>query len=416
MRMRMSVRVLQFAVVVAAECVRVALPCFGQEAAGQTICDMDSLIFKVGTFGTDKKPTGTQELVDGKFGKATKFSFADKSSGGFFFSSPKTTPEWDKAAGISFWVKGDGSDSYGGLEMIDPNDYALRYAYCFPIDSTEWKKIVIPWRDILPETPAGEIVDPVAGYRPSQFGNLWFGKWWYWRDYPAHSFTVDQIALEPTIALDTRDYTPAVGGTPRLLAKLKAKQPVTIVTMGDSLSDKRHWANKPVMWSELLVQKLKDTYGSEVTFVNPAMGGTTLDANLILMPKWLKMTPEPDLVTIWFGFNDYDSGMRGRHFADMLRVAVNRIRRMTNGKAEVMIMTTNPAIVKWTEMEELAEACRSVAAGWKTGLADVSAAFHTAGKDDAARATLYAWDRTHLGEAGHKLAAETVAAAIAASP
>ena len=52
---------------------------------------------------------------------------------------------WDAADGISFWVKGDGSKNFGGIELIDHKDYALRYAYCFPLDSTEWKKITSLW-------------------------------------------------------------------------------------------------------------------------------------------------------------------------------------------------------------------------------------------------------------------------------
>jgi lysophospholipase L1-like esterase len=122
------------------------------------------------------------------------------------------------------------------------------------------------------------------------------------------------------------------------------------------------------------------------------------------------------VVTVWFGYNDYDSGMRGPHFKEMMSFAVDRIRRMTHGKSEIILMTTNPAIAKWDTMEELAQAVRDVAKEKKTGLADVSAAFHEAGKDDAARAKLYAWDKTHLGPDGHKLAEETVLKAIQTGP
>ena len=50
-------------------------------------------------------------------------------------SSPATihgTPAWDRAAGLSFWVKGDGSDHFGGLELIYDDDYAVRYDFAFP--------------------------------------------------------------------------------------------------------------------------------------------------------------------------------------------------------------------------------------------------------------------------------------------
>lgn len=158
-------------------------------------------------------------------------------------------------------------------------------------------------------------------------------KWFYWRDFPSCSFAIDQIALEPALDLDTTDYTPAQAGTPRLLAKLKARQPVTIVTMGDSLSDKRHWANRDVLWSELLAAKLKSVFGSEVKLVNPAIGGTQLTQNLVLIPRWLKDTPAPDLVAVWFGYNDWDGGARGPGWREKLRFAVDRIRRLTKGRS-----------------------------------------------------------------------------------
>ena len=62
--------------------------------------------------------------------------------------------DWDQYEGLSFWVKGDGSQSYGGLEFIDGNDYSLRFGYCFPIESTDWVKTFVPWGDLVPELAA----------------------------------------------------------------------------------------------------------------------------------------------------------------------------------------------------------------------------------------------------------------------
>lgn len=376
------------------------------------IFDMDTIRHQPGVVGPQKIPIGTVELVEGKVGRACRFGFGTNDQSGFFTASVRPTPAWDQAAGFSFWVKGDGSTNWGGLEMIDGSDYGLRYGYCFPIDSTDWRQITVPWYDLVPELPKGQFVGAKSGYAPSRFGNLWFGKWFYWRDFPASSFVVDQVTLEPTLELDTTDYTPAQGGTPRLLAKLKARQPVTIVTMGDSLTDKRHWANRSVLWSELLAAKLKETFGSEVKLVNPAIGGTQLTQNLILMPRWLQDTPEPDLVTVWFGYNDWDGGARGPDWRDKMRFTVDRIRRLTKGRAEVLLVTTCPALARWDTMNELADATRAVAAEKKTGLADVATAFHEHGSDETKRAALFAWDKTHLGETGHREAAETVFRAL----
>src|ERR1700749_3273950 len=79
---------------------------------------------------TAPKEKATFESVDGKFGKATKFNFENDCSGKFVMSRIRGTPEWDSAAGFSFWVKGDGSAHWGGLEFIWNEDYGIRYDYC----------------------------------------------------------------------------------------------------------------------------------------------------------------------------------------------------------------------------------------------------------------------------------------------
>ena len=236
--------------------------------------------------GEPPRPCGSVELVPGKFGKACRFTFAANAADGFFEADVQATPEWDKAAGISFWVKGDGSQSWGGIRLIDRRDYARLYSFCFPIDSTEWRKITVAWADLIPERALSKFIDPAGGYAPSRFGYICFGKEKHWDDFPACSFAIDQIALEPEIPADKTDYTPARSGTPRFLAKLKAGQPVTMVTMADSLSDPRHWANKPArgaadprpfLWSAQVVEKLQ-AVRRPVRLVNrtPQSGRTVL--------------------------------------------------------------------------------------------------------------------------------------------
>jgi lysophospholipase L1-like esterase len=408
-------------------CIMCALTTFGMLCCGSSgagadevevsqtvIMEMDAVHHTPGVFGENETPVGSVELVDGKFGKACRFNFVANSQNAFFQAPVKATAEWDRAAGISFWVKGDGSDSWGALQLIDATDFRLRYGYWFPIDSTEWTKVEIPWCDLIPELPVWEFVDPKTGYRPSGFGHLWFGKRIRWWEFPAHSYAIDRIALESSIPVDGTDYTPPTGGVPRFLAKLKAKQPVTILTMGDSLSDKHHWANRDLLWSELVVENLKEAYGCEATLVNPAVGGSQLTHGLIHMARWLRTTPEPDVVTVWFGGNDWEDGMRGEHYQEVLRFAVDRIRRLTKGKSEILLITPIPSIERWDDMEEMAEAARVVAREKKTGLADVSYVFHEIGIYTDRKPQLYAWDEVHLGGFGHHVVADTVFRALTA--
>jgi lysophospholipase L1-like esterase len=356
----------------------------------------------------DPKEKGHSEIVDGKIGKAVKFSFDQGSSGAFCMTRIRGTPEWDQAAGFSFWVKGDGSKSFGGIQFIWNDDFAARYDLMFPIDSTDWRKITVAWRDLLPvlSNPNARLLDPKGGNAPSKLSALWFGKWWYWRDYPGHSYAVDEMRLEPKIDLDQNPYRPAGAPLERVVAKLKAGKPVTIVTMGDSLTDTHHWANRQVNWPALLQKKLKEKYGAEARIVNPAIGGTELRQNLVLIPRWVAEAPEPDLVTVCFGGNDWESGMRGDLFRETCREAIDRIRRATHGKADVLFLTSVPSLEKWTTRDELGQAVRAAAMDRNAGLADPEKLFHATPESD--RAKLFCTDKVHLDPPGH----ETVVASI----
>ncbi|MDB5386354.1 MAG: hypothetical protein JWM11_2000 [Planctomycetaceae bacterium] len=375
-------------------------------ADDSSIATMDELKF------TAPKEKGRVELVDGQMGKAVQFSFDKDGSGKFATSNIRGTPAWDQAAGFSFWVKGDGSDAWGGLEVIYDDDYAVRYDYMFPIKSKQWTKVVVAWQDLIPVLPGpkARTLNPSGENRPSKLSGLWFGKWWYWSEYPAHSFVIDEIRLETDIPRDATDYTSSHPPLQRVLEKLKSGRPVTIVTLGDSLTDFRHWANRTVSWPNLLRDELHQKYKSEVTIVNRAIGGTQLTQNLVLMPRWLERSPNPDLVLICFGGNDWDAGMRGPMFLEANLDAIDRVRRATKGKADVLLMSTIPSATRWDVTAELSEACRKATVTAKSGLADTEKAFLDAGKSDKNR--LFVDDRVHLSPAGHKLVVKTILQAI----
>lgn len=372
---------------------------------GAPIASMDELRFAV------PKEKGRAELVDGKVGKAVRFRFDANSPGGLFTSNIHGDPAWDEAEGFSFWVKGNDGGGFGGLEFIYDDDYAVRYDLMFPYRPGEWTKVNVAWSDLIPALPGPKSLPlgGTGGNRPSKLSGLWIGRWWYWGDYPPLDFSMDEIRLEPKVE---RATSPVPKGEPlaRVKAKLKAGKPITIVTMGDSLTDTRHWANREVAWPALLASELKSKFGGEVTIVNPAIGGTQLRQNLVLMPRWLAKYPEPDLVTVFFGGNDWDAGMRGEEFERACQDAVARIRRATGGKADVLLMTTNPAASRWGVTEELAEATRKAAGTVRAGLADTDAAFVLAGKKDPA--ALFVDDKVHLARKGHELVAKVVAEAV----
>lgn len=325
-------------------------------------------------------------------------------------SQAKGSADWDRAAGISFWVKGDGSPNWGAISLAHAGDEPpMAYFATFPLDSREWRKITLAWSDLTPFIPRPDMrpLGP-AGKSPAGLGRISFGKLWFFRQFPAHSYAIDDLALEPAIIQDRTDHTP--GGDPlaRVKALIAAKKPLTWVAMGDSLTDFRHRANRPpVNWPTFTVDGLQAA-GCAATLVNAGVGGNQLTHGLIGMPAWLRGTPRPDLVTILFGFNDLDDGITPAQFELWLGLAVDRVRRATGGSADVLIMTTCPAATLWDKpgLGELAEACRRVAKTKNAGLADVATALRSAGgqQPDA----LFFEDRVHLGAPAHRLIADTL--------
>src|SRR5438034_7373321 len=89
-----------------------------QEPGSPLINSMDDV--KV----TVPKEKGRAESVEGKIGKAVKFSFDDGCKSAFCTTPIRGTAEWDRAAGFSFWLKGDGSKHFGALQFIWNEDYA----------------------------------------------------------------------------------------------------------------------------------------------------------------------------------------------------------------------------------------------------------------------------------------------------
>jgi lysophospholipase L1-like esterase len=373
----------------------------------------DSVVdaFETSAFNAPKEK-GRFQIVEGKEGKAVKFSFDDACKSSFFMRKLKGAPEWDSSEGFSFWLKGDGSDHSACMQFLWNEDYKMRYEFAFSLKSTEWKKVYVPWTDLVPvlSHEGAKLIDMKNGILPSKLSQMWIGKWWAWRDCAAHSFTIDDMRIEAKIEQDRTDYRPKDAPLARMMEKLKAGKPVTIVTMGDSLTDYNHWANKPVNWPTLLKEQLKAKYKSEVTIVNPAIGGTELRQNVVMIPNWLVKTPEPDLITVCFGGNDWNGGMRGEGFFETMKYTVERLRRETKGAADVLLITTAPWAKNFDEFAPLADGVRRAAADRNAGLADLYNAFHESGKSN--KEQLYAKDLVHLSPAGHDVVAKTVLQAI----
>ena len=139
-------------------------------ADGPLIMSMDEIKHSI------PKQKASAELVDGKFGKAVKFSFETEARSVFFTTNTRGNADWDKAAGFSFWIRGFGTDGFGDLQFIWNDDFAIRYDLCFPVKGTEWTKFTVAWRDLTPVLPKGKLLDPAGEFKPSKLTGPWIAR------------------------------------------------------------------------------------------------------------------------------------------------------------------------------------------------------------------------------------------------
>ncbi len=156
-------------------------PCAGAEPAPHStvIFDMDTVRYRpTEAVNKDKQkvPVGTVELVDGQAGKAVQFTFADGLGSGFMTASVKATPAWNAAEGFSFYVKGDGSTNWAGLELIDRDDFIQAEA----AEPVMVPRIAGDWWTIAGNPDLGVYTSPKQ--QPVDFG-IWQatdGTWQLW--------------------------------------------------------------------------------------------------------------------------------------------------------------------------------------------------------------------------------------------
>jgi lysophospholipase L1-like esterase len=197
----------------------------------------------------------------------------------------------------------------------------------------------------------------------------------------AHWFHDQQV--EVTYAHEPVEWpaaTPKFAGEqlPRVLAKLRAGEPVTIGVSGDSISagGNASGATKTPPWMpafpELVAAQLEQSYKSDVTLHNRAVGGWVApqgagDLDALLATK-------PDLVIIAYGMNDV-SYRNAEAFKGTIAGMLQRI-RAANPETDVILVSPMTGHAAWVhtpqEMFPLYRDALASLAGPGVALADVT--------------------------------------------
>jgi len=130
---------------------------------------------------------------------------------------------------------------------------------------------------------------------------------------------------------------------PKTIARLKNGKPLTVVLYGCSTSagsNASAFTEVPPYepsFGQLVIDKLRETYKSKITFYNPSVGGTTAEWG-VKNVRSLVSSKKPDLVIIEFGMNDaYNGGYAPDIFKNNILTIINDV-KAANQEAEFILI------------------------------------------------------------------------------
>ena len=192
----------------------------------------------------------------------------------------------------------------------------------------------------------------------------------------------------------------------------KAKEPVRIVCIGDSITGVYYHSGSVRAYPEMLqiaLQKLHPK--AKVTVRNAGISGDTSKGGLARLERDV-LAHKPHLVTIMFGMNDLVRVPVADFIANMTQI----IQRCRAAGAAVVLCTQNSIVDSpqrpVAKLAEYSQAIRDLAKAESLGVADCFAAFEAVRAKDALEWNLLLSDAIHPNMDGHKLFAETIAQTI----
>lgn len=190
----------------------------------------------------------------------------------------------------------------------------------------------------IPFKTAAQMLPPAGS--PNMFGKVLHFEGHYFHDLQV------QVSYRHQANAWTLPDKPQAEQLTRILAKLRGRQPVKLVALGDSITEGYNASgfrlcNVPPYqpsYPQLVANTLQKRFGAKVTLVNLAVAGTEAGWGIEMVPKVTEH--KPDLVILAFGMND-----GGNYNEKMLKVRDAVV--AANTEADIVLvapMTMNPIL------------------------------------------------------------------------
>ncbi len=178
------------------------------------------------------------------------------------------------------------------------------------------------------------------------------------------------------------------------IEKLESAAPVKILIVGDSIGFGTGASSEKTSWAELMKTELKQTYGSDVLLTNLSMGGCSSICGYARVME-LDDGKTYDLAVICYGENDAEEDFE-LYYESILRALRNRYPGI-----EIICIQESSQREFTVKMRRIAE----IAEHYKCPVVDTITPF-------SADYDSYVKDGTHPNDAGHRIYADAVLAAV----
>ena len=307
-------------------------------------------------------------------------------------------------AGISFEVKGDGSNEWGCVTVQETR--MVSGCYFFPLKNTQWQEYKVAFADMA---PAGDqslglpAAMPVGSICDFNFSDRWKINWTNIKRNN-FSFQVRNLKLiekiEPAIKTGKFKARPLAD----VVKEMKAGKPALVTCFGDSITagtalkkgDKRY----AVLLGELLVKKFgNDKIKSECV----AIGGAHTYDSIAWLDRDLTKG-NPDVATMLIGFNNRSGAQTAEIYAAQLEMWIERLLAKTGGKTAIILIPSIQGVPRWFAQRDMAEITYKVAKKYNCTICPIEQVIEKIGaKDYKAK---YLADGVHPNQAGHLVFAQ----------
>ena len=318
------------------------------------------------------------------------------------------TENMDKIyTGIAFKVKGDGSDEWGSISVqAGPRNGGKVY---FPLKNKDVVEYRVAFSDMAPNgdntnLPAAKIAaKEITGFL---VGDRWsIGQNNYKR--PAFSYEVSDLRLIDDVQgkFTPGKFRPApIDG---VIAKMKAKQPVLILCVGDSITAGTSLRDREKdRYATVLQGLLRKQYGYDaITVRSVAVGGGHTHDSIAWLDRDMVLG-KPDAATMLIGFNNRSAAQTREVYAEQLSRWIEMFAMKTEGKAAVVLIPSVQGVPRFFSQQDMADATYEVGKHYGIPVAPLDKAISKIGPVEYRKT--YLADGIHPNPEGHKLFAEVL--------